>query len=251
MKSSNSKHVAKAAQSAKPSDSDLALIIPQLRPLAIPIGSVSPDPFNPQIHNVRNLAAIQTSISTKLQDQPIVVRREDMVIIKGHGRWSAMKNLGATHIAAIVVDESRLSAIERGLADNRASALATVDEDLLASVITDLHIEGGIAIGWTDAELAALLHDLDEGAEAAASAAEAETALQLPGDGAIEARRGISLAEEHALHNDDPNPIRRFDFHYRNDEYKIVYEKLDKARVLFGVETNAALLLKLLELAGV
>ena len=150
---------------------NLNYIIPQLRSLAIPIGSLNEDPSNAQIHSERNLQAIQDSILLKGQDQPIVVREEGMTVTKGHGRLTAMRRLGYEHIAAIVVNESRVSAIERGLADNRTSALSQVDDELLANLLHEINVGHGVAIGWTAAELGRLLADIEEENESVASVA--------------------------------------------------------------------------------
>jgi DNA modification methylase len=128
--------------------------------LAVPIDSVIEDPTNARVHGVQNLAAIRDSIRAKGQDQPIVVRAEDMMVSKGHGRLEAMRALGYTHIAAVVVDETRISAVERGIADNRSSDLAEMDDLALAALFKELEGEGDV-IGWTDDEINGYLTELE------------------------------------------------------------------------------------------
>lgn len=162
-------------------------IIESLRYLAIPIDSVNEDPTNAQIHSERNLQAIQESIRTKGQDQPIVVRKEGMAVIKGHGRLAAMRQLGYTHVAAVVIDESRVSAVERGLADNRTSALSQVDDELLALLAQEVLDADGLLIGWSDVELGRLLGDIDR--EPSAPVSEAVPVVRMavaPHNGASE-----------------------------------------------------------------
>lgn len=147
-------------------------IVPQLRSLAVPIDTLVEDDKNPRVHSDANIAAIAASIRAKGQDQPIVVRKEDRVISKGHGRLRAMKSLGHTHIAAVVVDETRLSAIERGLADNRSSDLASMNEVALAAMLETVRELDGVAIGWSEDELTTIMLDAEQAAASAQVAAE-------------------------------------------------------------------------------
>lgn len=139
----------------------LEYIVPQLRMLAVSIGSVVEDPKNARVHGDRNLETIKASIRSKGQDQPIVVRKSDRMISKGHGRLAAMKSLGYSHIAAVVIDESRISAIERGIVDNRASDLAENDDLALAALFKELGEEEGEIIGWSEDEVAGMLTELE------------------------------------------------------------------------------------------
>ena len=147
-------------------------IAPQLRSLAVPINSLTEDDKNPRVHSDANIAAIAASIRAKGQDQPIVVRKEDRVVSKGHGRLRAMKSLGHTHIAAVIVDETRLSAIERGLADNRSSDLASMNDIALAAILETVRELNGVAIGWTQDELTTIMLDAEQAAASAQAAAE-------------------------------------------------------------------------------
>jgi ParB-like chromosome segregation protein Spo0J len=137
-------------------------IIESLRYLAVPIDSVYEDEINAQIHSERNLETIKESIRAKGQDQPIVVRKADMVVTKGNGRLVAMRRLGYTHIAAVIVDESRISAVERGLADNRASALSQADDEILAFLMQEVSAAEGMLIGWSDPEIDRIIANIDE-----------------------------------------------------------------------------------------
>lgn len=172
---------------------ELDYIAESLRELAIPIESVVEDPQNPRTHPGNNIATIRASIRAKGQDQPIVVRAEDMMISKGHGRLTAMKELGHTHIAAVVIEESRISALERGIADNRSSDQAGTDDAALAAIFRELDDSFSEIIGYTDEEVATFLTNANQAADQAAREAEAaiNAANSLDSSSTVQADAGL------------------------------------------------------------
>lgn len=99
----------------------------------VKIDDVHPDPTNPRIGNIE---AIKESLSEFGQDQNLVIREETMTIIKGNHRWKAMKDLGWKECFAMVVPDNELSAVRRGLSDNRSSDIATYDSQMLAELVS-------------------------------------------------------------------------------------------------------------------
>lgn len=128
----------------------------------VPLRSVKLDPRNPRAGNVPAIAA---SLARFGQDQPLVVRRSDRVIIKGNHRWKAAQELGWDTVWVYWVDDDEAQALARGLADNRVGDLAYFDEDVLAGILRDLQTDlGEIEIPGFDADyLAGLGLDLGEG----------------------------------------------------------------------------------------
>lgn len=116
-------------------------IVEGLRGLAVPVDTLNEDPDNANTHPEKNLDAIEASLSEFGQDQPLVVQKEGMIVRKGNGRLQAAKNLGWTHVAAIVVDESRIRAISRAIADNRTSELSEWSESTLAGLLDEVYHE--------------------------------------------------------------------------------------------------------------
>jgi hypothetical protein len=168
---------------AKP---DLSHIAAPLRHLAVPVESLVPDPENSRRHPEDNLNAIMRSLAEFGQDQPLVVREEGRVIIKGNGRWEAARALGWTHMAAVLVSESEVRAAARALADNRSGELAEWDDAVLARVIERVRASDEVstdATGFTPEDMAAVL-------------ARARAALAGPGgeSGAVEAGPGVTAA---------------------------------------------------------
>lgn len=150
---------------AKPTKTppDLSHIAEPLRPLAVPVAQLALDPANARLHPERNLSSIEASLRTYGQRKPIVVRRQGMVVEAGNGTLDAARRLGWTHLAAVVVDDDPITATGYAISDNRTAELAEWDDEVLARLLRDLRAEEVDldALGWSDADLANLLADLD------------------------------------------------------------------------------------------
>lgn len=117
---------------------DLSYINEQLRPLAVPIETLNPDPANERIHDEKNMEAIKGSIKRFGQHQVVTVWLEKDIIVVGNGRWKAMKEMGYTHIAANVRSFTEVEAAALRVADNRTSELGRWDKDALEETINAL-----------------------------------------------------------------------------------------------------------------
>lgn len=134
-------------------------ITDSLRPLAVPIGDLHPDPRNPRRGNV---AAIAVSLSRFDQRKPVVARR-DGTVIAGNHMLAAAVELGWTELAAVYVDDDDAVATAYGLADNRTADLGTYDDETLAELLAELRdadAELLAATAWTDDDLETLLAGL-------------------------------------------------------------------------------------------
>ena len=159
---------------AVPPGADLSHIQEALRPLAVPLRELTLDPENANTHPVRNLEAIANSLKMFGQDQPLVVQKNGLIIRKGNGRaMAAMQKLGWEYMAAVIVDEDRLKAIQRSLADNRTSELSIWDDSRLTQLLQEqyeLNPELIPAMGWDENEYRVLVNSdtsfLDDGADA-------------------------------------------------------------------------------------
>jgi hypothetical protein len=130
-----------------------------LRPLAVPIGDLHPDPRNPRRGNV---AAIAESLRRFGQRKPVVARR-DGTVTAGNHLLAAAGELGWTELAAVYVDDNDTMATAYGLADNRTADLGTYDDATLAELLAELRDADAdllAATAWTDDDLEALLAGL-------------------------------------------------------------------------------------------
>jgi len=128
--------------------------------MLVPIDSVHHDPSNARRHPDRNIESIVASINRFGQRFPIVVQRDGMIVRAGNGRLDAMKKLGWSHVAAVVVDEPSADATAFAIADNRTSELAEWDDETLASLLQSLDKDDREVAGFNDSELSELLDRL-------------------------------------------------------------------------------------------
>ena len=104
------------------------------------------DPDNARKHDEKNIKAIIGSLKKFDQVEPLVVRRQNNVVIGGNGRLEAMKKMGMTEVSVHYVDLDDQKAKALALALNRTSELATWDDDILGKALQTLQ-EDGFDIG--------------------------------------------------------------------------------------------------------
>lgn len=110
-------------------------ILPELRHMAVRVEDLMLDPVNARKHGIENLAAIRGSLTQFGQRMPIVVQKQGMIVRAGNGRVMVARELGWSHIAAVVVDESNVDAVMFALTDNRTADLAEWDEGILGQLL--------------------------------------------------------------------------------------------------------------------
>lgn len=135
---------------------DLTHIAEALRPLAVPIATLSADPANLRRHTERGHAATQASLQRFGQRKPIIVDAAG-VTIAGAGVLEAARALGWTHVAA--ARNTDLTGAERmayAIADNRTAELSEWSDDL-AGAVSALPEDLRLGAGFTTEELAELL----------------------------------------------------------------------------------------------
>lgn len=128
----------------------------RLRPLLVPIGSLSPDPANARLHPERSIEAISASLKRFGQQKPAVVDTSG-VLIAGSGLLQAAKGLGWTHVAVV---RSALAGVERtayAIADNRTAELSTWDNEALRALAESMPQDALFDSGFTTDELEQLL----------------------------------------------------------------------------------------------
>jgi len=98
----------------------------------VPISEIKPYEKNYQKHDA-NLEHIKNSIKDFDFDVPIVVDVNN-VIVKGHGRYEALKELGKDTIPLVAINmalDTKKKASAARIADNESSKAAVVDNDIL------------------------------------------------------------------------------------------------------------------------
>jgi DNA modification methylase len=128
-----------------------------LKPLAVSIDSLTPDPSNARKHDKRNIEAIKASLARFGQTKPIVLHSNGSTIIAGNGTWHAAKELGWTHIAAAKTSLDTAEAVAYGIADNKTAELAEWEDDTLRDLMDALPDDLKLATGFEGDEIAEML----------------------------------------------------------------------------------------------
>jgi ParB-like chromosome segregation protein Spo0J len=105
----------------------------------VDITSLEFDSNNTRIHPVANIETLKKSLERFGQQKPIVVSK-DNIVLAGNGTLQAAKALGWK---TIVIWRSELTGMEAtaySIADNRASELASWNEQALAQQLNDLQL---------------------------------------------------------------------------------------------------------------
>lgn len=121
--------------------------------------------------------AITASLRRFGMRQPIVVQKsgDSMIVRAGNGRLAVAKQLGWTHLPAVVYEEKDDEAVAYAIADNRTAELAEWDWEALTEAFEDIgEPELLSSIGFSEKELSFLtigsstssLTDEESGADA-------------------------------------------------------------------------------------
>jgi len=132
------------------------------------ITKIKTEDIKPYAENPRNmelsLPKVKESISSFGFNQPILLDRE-YIIITGHTRYAAAKELGIAELTCIIVDELTSNQIRAyRIADNKVGQDGTWDVGLLKEELKKLRIENFpvTQTGYSDAELENLEIELDK-----------------------------------------------------------------------------------------
>lgn len=136
----------------------------------LPVGVLNAYDRNPRTHPEEQIGRIAASIAEFGFASPIVTDGHH-TIIAGHGRWLAAQRLGLIEVPVVVLEH--LTDTQRralAIADNRAFEGGGYDERLLAQELERLAAEDFdlSVVGFTEADLDALLAGLGDEAEPAA-----------------------------------------------------------------------------------
>jgi len=196
----------------------------------VPLDALIPYALNSRTHSDEQVAQIAASIREFGFTNPVLVDT-DKNLIAGHGRVMAARKLGLEAVPAIVVtglDDRRRRALI--IADNKLALNAGWDEEILRVELEDLGAEFGALMGFSEAELTAILQGGDEPTvEGAIEDDEVpeipENPTTVPGDIWILGRHrlmcGDSTSIEHVEQLTDGKPV---DMVWTDPPYNVAYE---------------------------
>lgn len=127
----------------------------------LPLGSLAFDPENARSHGDENKAAVKASLQKFGQVEPLIVRKEDMVVIGGNCRLDVMRELGIEKAMCVIADIDRDDSMALSIALNRTGDLAGWDTEQLVNNL-EILLEQGYetdATGFNEQDLLGLLND--------------------------------------------------------------------------------------------
>ena len=98
----------------------------------VKITELHADPANARTHGERNLRAIEDSLKSFGQVEPLVVQKSTGKVIGGNGRLEVMRRAGIEECDVVEVDVDDAKATALGIALNRTAELAV---DLIDEVV--------------------------------------------------------------------------------------------------------------------
>lgn len=141
----------------------------------VKIEQVLPYDKNPRKINKEGIKAVKESIEKFGYNVPIVVD-SNMVVVTGHSRLMACKELKMVEVSVLVASHlTEKQAKEFRIADNRISELSKWDDELLVSELRDIGLGGEMDAFFKSGELSSLMGELDK----AGSSVEATTQEQI------------------------------------------------------------------------
>lgn len=147
-------------------DADLSYLHPQLRPLAVPMADLIPDPKNARVRPREAIEYLKGSIGERGFRSVLIVQKnaEGKLIIRvGNGRYQAMSELGYQYIPALVFEEGDDDAVKHAIADNRTAELAGWDFAVLGEHLSTFDDVDLATVGFTKDEVSTLLANNDWG----------------------------------------------------------------------------------------
>jgi ParB/RepB/Spo0J family partition protein len=127
----------------------------------LPIGDLQVNPRNPRRHSDEQITRLMASLRTDGQTKPLLVRRENRMMIAGHGVLRAAQRLNWVTISAVLLDVDQKTADRIMLGDNRFSDLSTHDEERVAELLREIDEMDWQAAGFVPDEVKKALDALD------------------------------------------------------------------------------------------
>ena len=129
----------------------------------VPVGRLKANPYNPNRQSDHDFQLLLSSMEEDGFTTPILVNKEDNVIVDGEHRWRAAQVLGMIEIPVVYVDmgaaQMRLSTVRHNVARGSHDVL------LEGALLRDLEQLGALdwaqqALGMDDVEMQVMLHDM-------------------------------------------------------------------------------------------
>ena len=136
----------------------------------VPISELKPNPRNPNTHPSSQIELLAKNIRYFGWRHPITVSKRSGLIVAGHGRLVAARELGVQLVPVdyqdFASDNDEMAVL---IADNRLAELASIDLNSLEGIVEELKVEGfdTLLTGFEDSDLESLFQgdDMPSGEE--------------------------------------------------------------------------------------
>jgi ParB-like chromosome segregation protein Spo0J len=110
------------------------------------------NPRNPRKHDDEQITGLAASLRRDGQTKPLLVRRENRMIIAGHGIHQAAQMVGLERLHVVLLDVDQKAADRIMLGDNRHSDRSTSDNARVTELLREIDQADWLATGYSDNE---------------------------------------------------------------------------------------------------
>lgn len=115
----------------------------------VPVLELRPNPRNPNKHSEDQIGRLMAALRRDGQTRPLLARKENSMLIAGHGVHTAARRLGWEQIAVIFLDVVQTDADRIMLSDDRLAALSELDHRRVADLLNDIEAGDWLATGYS------------------------------------------------------------------------------------------------------
>lgn len=119
------------------------------------------NPNNPRKHDDDQITRLAASLQRDGQTKPLLARRENQMIIAGHGVHQAAQLVGLETLKVVLLDVDQPTADRIMLGDNRHSDQSTNDNERVVALLRGIDAADWMATGYSDTEVEKLFSKLD------------------------------------------------------------------------------------------
>jgi ParB-like chromosome segregation protein Spo0J len=119
------------------------------------------NPRNPRKHDDEQITRLAASLRRDGQTKPLLVRRENRMIIAGHGIHQAAQMIGLDRLRVVLLDVDQEAANRIMLADNRHSDQSTADNARVTDLLREIDQADWLATGYSDNEAQKLFDKIE------------------------------------------------------------------------------------------
>lgn len=133
--------------------------VPTLESVTLPLTELVANPRNARVHPEQQLTHLAASAKRFGQPKPILVRRENKMIVAGHGIAEALRRAGFTEAVVDLWDVDQETADRFMVGDNQLPKLARDDAERVKAILAGIGIVEAEALGFSQGDLDKMVKD--------------------------------------------------------------------------------------------